>query len=164
MTAPTTLTAVHYLGAGILVLIILLALACWWAYDAYESGRSSRQPEINKLRTASHSANVCNSELREHIATLNSQLEHRKHTAAQALEQQQLNYEQELQALREQAAPLSPKDLATIRDMADKLNLAANALHATQQFKDSRQAKNLASAGHRIADDLTRARALQEAA
>ncbi|HIQ51752.1 MAG TPA: hypothetical protein EYH51_00560 [Pseudomonas pachastrellae] len=164
MTAPTTLTAIHYLGAAILVLIILLALACWWAYDAYESGRSSRQPEINKLRTASHSANACNSELREHVATLNTQLQHSRNTAAQALEQQQLNHDQELQALRDQLAPLGLKDLSTLREMADKLNLAANALHATQQFKDSRQAKNLASAGHRIADQLARARATQEAA
>ena len=164
MTAPTTLTAIHYLGAAILVLIVLLALACWYAYDAYESGRGSRQPEINKLRAESNSTSAHNARLGEQVLDLHTQLQHSRNTAAQALEQQQLNHDQELQALRDQLAPLGLKDLSTLREMADKLNLAANALHATQQFKDSRQAKNLASAGHRIADQLARARATQEAA
>lgn len=164
MTEPTSLTAVHYLGAAILVLIVLLAVACWYAYDAFERGSSIQQAEVSTLRTGQALARQKNAELKCANASLKHQLLRSRENAAQALEQQQLNHEQELQALREQAAPLSPKDLATIRDMADKLNLAANALHATQQFKDSRQAKNLASAGHRIADQLARARATQEAA
>ncbi len=164
MTEPTTLTAVHYLGAAVFVLILLLALTCWLAYDTYESGRRSRQPEINKLRAASDSTSRHSARLGEQVLELHTQLQHSRNTAAQALEQQQLNHDHELQALRDQLAPLGLKDLSTLREMADKLNLAANALHATQQFKDSRQAKNLASAGHRIADQLARARATQEAA
>jgi predicted nuclease with TOPRIM domain len=164
MTASTTLTAVHYLGAGILVLIILLALACWWAYDAFERGSTMRQAELSQLRAGMNSANRNNNDLRRETVSLKNQLERIKSDYAQALEQQQLNHDQELQALRDQLAPLGPKDLNTLREMADKLNLAANALHATQQFSDSRQAKNLASAGHRIADQLARARATQEAA
>ncbi|MEH6500120.1 hypothetical protein [Halopseudomonas aestusnigri] len=157
MTEPTTLTAIHYLGAAILVLIALLAIACWWAYDAYESGRGSRQPEVNELRADRGLANMRNLQLR-------TQLEHCKENAAQALEQQQLNHEQELQALRANLTPLSERDISTIGKMAEKLNLAANALHATGSFKESREAKNLASSGFRIVDDLNRARATQEAA
>ena len=164
MTATTTLTAVHYLGAAILVLMVLLAIACWYAHDAFERGSSIQQAEINTLRTGQASARQKNAELKCANASLKHQLLRSQENAAQALEQQQLNHDQELQALRDQLAPLGPKDLNTLREMADKLNLAANALHATQQFSDSRQAKNLASAGHRIADQLARARATQEAA
>lgn len=164
MTAPTTLTAIHYLGAAIIVLMVLLAIACWYAHDAFERGSSVHKSEASMLRAGMNSANRNNADLRRETASLKSQLERTKSDYAQALEQQQLNHEQELAKLRAQLTPLSSKDLGTIRDMADKLNLAANALHATQQFKDSRQAKNLASAGHRIADDLARACATQEAA
>lgn len=164
MTEPTTLTAVHYLGAAVFVLILLLALACWYAHDAFELGRSVHKSEASMLRAGMNSANRSNADLRRETASLKYQLERTKSDYAQALEQQQLNHDQELQALRDQLAPLGLKDLNTLREMADKLNLAANALHATQQFKDSRQAKNLASAGHRIADQLARARATQEAA
>lgn len=164
MTAPTTLTAVHYLGAGILVLMVLLAIACWWAYRAFDRGHSARAAEVSMLRCGLSRASQNIVDLKHQSEGLKAQLQHSRNNAAQALEQQQLNHDQELQALRDQLAPLGLKDLYTLREMADKLNLAANALHATQQFKDSRQAKNLASAGHRIADQLARARATQEAA
>lgn len=164
MTAPTTLTAIHYLGAAIVVLIVLLALACWWAYDAFERGSSMGRAELSKLRAGMNSANRNNNDLRRETLSLKSQLERIKSDYAQALEQQQLNHEQELQALRANLTPLSERDISTIGKMAEKLNLAANALHATGSFKESREAKNLASSGFRIVDDLNRARATQEAA
>lgn len=164
MTEPTTLTAIHYLGAAILVLIVLLALACWYAYDAYESGRRSRQPEINKLRAESNSTSAHSARLGEQVLDLHTQLERSKENAAQALEQQQLNHEQELQALRAQFTPLSERDVSTIQQMAEKLNLSSPALHAAGHFREAKQARNLASSGFRIVDDLNRARATQEAA
>jgi hypothetical protein len=164
MTAPTTLTAVHYLGAAILVLIALLAIASWWAYDAFERGSSMGRAELSKLRAGMNSANRNNNDLRRETVGLKNQLERTKSDYAQALEQQQLNHEQELQALRANLTPLSERDISTIGKMAEKLNLAANALHATGSFKESREAKNLASSGFRIVDDLNRARATQEAA
>lgn len=164
MTAPTTLTAIHYLGAAILVLIALLAIACWWAYEAFERGSSMGRAELSKLRAGMNSANRNNNDLRRETVGLKNQLERTKSDYAQALEQQQLNHEQELQALRAKCTPLSERDISTIGKMAEKLNLAANALHATGSFKESREAKNLASSGFRIVDDLNRARATQEAA
>lgn len=164
MTEPTTLTAIHYLGAAILVLIALLAIACWWAYDAFERGSSMGRAELSKLRAGMNSANRNNNDLRRETVGLKNQLERTKSDYAQALEQQQLNHEQELQALRANLTPLSERDISTIGKMAEKLNLAANALHATGSFKESREAKNLASSGFRIVDDLNRARATQEAA
>jgi sensor histidine kinase YesM len=164
MTEPTTLTAIHYLGAAILVLIVLLGLACCWAYDAFERGSSMRRAELSQLRAGMKSANRNNNDLRRETVSLKNQLERSKENAAQALEQQQLHHDHELQTLRAQFTPLSERDITTIQQMAEKLNLAASALHATGSFKDSREAKNLASSGFRIASDLTRARALQEAA
>ena len=164
MTEPTTLTAIHYLGAAIVVLMVLLGLACWWAYDAFERGSSMGRAELSKLRAGMNSANRNNNDLRRETVGLKNQLERTKSDYAQALEQQQLNHEQELQALRANLTPLSERDISTIGKMAEKLNLAANALHATGSFKESREAKNLASSGFRIVDDLNRARALQEAA
>lgn len=164
MTAPTTLTAIHYLGAAILVLIALLAIACWYAYDAYESGRGSRQPEINKLRVESNSTSAHNARLGEQVLDLHTQLERSKENAAQALEQQQLHHDHELQALRAQFTSLSERDITTIQQMAEKLNLSSPALHAAGHFREAKQAKNLACCGFRIVDDLNRARATQEAA
>ncbi|RGP57047.1 sensor histidine kinase [Pseudomonas abyssi] len=164
MTTTTTLTAVHYLGAAIVVLIVLLAIACWWAYRAFERGSSIPQAEVSTLRTGQALARQKNAELKCANASLKHQLLRSRENAAQALEQQQLNHEQELQALRDRLNPLSERDISTIGGMAEKLNLAANALHATGSFKQSREAKNLASSGFRIVDDLNRARATQEAA
>lgn len=164
MTAPTTLTAIHYLGAAILVLIALLAIACWWAYDAFERGSSMGRAELSKLRAGMNSANRNNNELMCVNANLKHQLLRSRENAAQALEQQQLNHEQELQALRAQFTPLSERDVSTIQQMAEKLNLSSPALHAAGHFREAKQAKNLASSGFRIVDDLNRARATQEAA
>ena len=164
MTEPTSLTAVHYLGAAILVLIVLLAVACWYAYDAFERGSSANKAEASMLRAGMKSASRNNLDLRSETASLKNQLERTKSDYAQALEQQQLNHEQELQALRDRLNLLSERDISTIGKMAEKLNLASNALHATGSFKQSREARNLASSGFRIVDDLNRARATQEAA
>ncbi|BDX19660.1 hypothetical protein MFKK_24700 [Halopseudomonas aestusnigri] len=164
MTEPTTLTAIHYLGAAILVLIALLAIACWWAYDAFERGSSMGRAELSKLRAGMNSANRNNNDLRRETVSLKNQLERTKSDYAQALEQQQLNHEQELQALRAKCTPLSERDVSTIQQMAEKLNLSSPALHAAGHFREAKQAKNLASCGFRIVDDLNRARATQEAA
>ncbi|WP_425056665.1 hypothetical protein [Pseudomonas abyssi] len=164
MTTPANLTAVHYLGAAIVVLIILLAISCWWGYREFERGHSARAAEVSMLRTGLSRASQNIVDLKHQSEGLKAQLQLSRNNAAQALEQQQLNHEQELQALRERLNPLSERDISTIQRMAEKLNLAANALHATGSFKQSREAKNLASSGFRIVDDLNRARATQEAA
>lgn len=164
MTEPTTLTAIHYLGGAIVVLIVLLAIACWWAYRAFERGSSIQQAEVSTLRTGQALARQKNAELKCANASLKHQLLRSRENAAQALEQQQLNHEQELQALRDRLNPLSERDISTIQKMAEKLNLSSPALHAAGHFSEAKQARNLASSGFRIVDDLNRARATQEAA
>ncbi|HCA24818.1 MAG TPA: hypothetical protein DEP32_11705 [Pseudomonas sp.] len=155
--------------ATVLTLLLVAAIVLPLLVVAYALSKSRRK---NQALTAAyqgavqdyHEAYRAAGNAHRAAEAARADLERSKANAAQALEQQQLNHDQELQALRDQLAPLGPKDLNTLREMADKLNLAANALHATQQFSDSRQAKNRASAGHRIADQLARARATQEAA
>ena len=164
MTATTTLTTVHYLGAGVFVLILLLALACWWGYREFERGRAARAAEVSMLSAGLSSASQNIVDLKRQSEGLKAQLQHSRNSAAQALEQQQLNHEQELQALRDRLNPLSERDVSIIQKMAEKLNLSSPALHAAGHFSEAKQARNLAASGFRIVDDLNRARATQEAA
>ncbi|WP_321346411.1 hypothetical protein [Halopseudomonas oceani] len=158
---PATVIAILITAAAVLPLLA----------GAYALGRGKNRQENQALsiayqgavqleREATHAASAAHRAAKAARADLKRSQEN----AARALEQQQLNHDQELQALRNQLNPLSERDISTIGKMAEKLNLAANALHATGSFRESREAKNLASSGFRIASDLTRARALQEAA
>jgi len=58
-----------------------------------------------------------------------------------------------------QSAPPFPeyitlRDITTIEQMAEKLRIAAPALHATQQFAASKEADRLANSAKRLADKL----------
>ncbi|MAC99699.1 MAG: hypothetical protein CMK76_07445 [Pseudomonadales bacterium] len=155
----------------VIALLIAAAIALPLMVLAYALGKGKARQDNQALTIAYDGAvNLQRKTAQESgealraAAAARADLERSKENAAQALEQQQLNHEQELRALRAQFRPLSERDISTIGKMAEKLNLAANALHATGSFRESREAKNLASSGFRIASDLTLARALQEAA
>lgn len=165
------------LGAGILLSLIITAailiIAAW--REGRRQGLIARKTrygeELQQLRDDLQTAKAEQEQLQHTLdksqlqtQRMRNDIERTRDTAAQALEQQQLHHDHKLQALRAQFTPLSLGDVTTIQLMAEKLNLAASALHATGSFKDSREAKNLASSGFRIASDLNRARALQEAA
>lgn len=86
--------------------------------------------------------------------------------ATEALEMQQAEHDKQVAALKAHiGATLSAQQLQLVADMAGKLRLASNALHATQAFKDAREAKELAVRGQLMLDSLKHnATAEQEAA
>lgn len=82
--------------------------------------------------------------------------------AAEALEM----HDKQVAALKAHiGATLSAQQLQLIEAMTGKLRLASSALHATQAFKDAREAKELAVRGQLMLDSLKHnASAEQEAA
>lgn len=63
-----------------------------------------------------------------------------------------------------QATTLTPTELQLVEDMVNKLRLASSSLHATQQFADARQAKELAHRGDLLLQRLLPRDAKGEAA
>lgn len=98
----------------------------------------------------------------------------------QALESQEEQHQDELRRLRDaraetsqryrelsnylQATALTTTELQLVEDMANKLRLASSSLHATQQFADARQAKELAHRGDLLLQRLQPRDAKGEAA
>ena len=155
--------------ATVLTLLLVAAIVLPLLAVAYALSKSRRK---NQALTAAyqgamqdyHEAYRAAGEAHRAAKAARADLKRSKANAAQALEQQQLNHDQELQALRDRLNPLSERDVSIIQKMAEKLNLSSPALHAAGHFSEAKQARNLASSGFRIVDDLNRARATQEAA
>lgn len=109
--------------------------------------------------------------------------EQSRHNAAQALEQMELTHQEEREAelsklrkanrtlemlelshqqereafkaeLRAARTLLSDQELELIIAMAEKLKLASASLHATQHYKDAKQAKALGDSGLRLAHSI----------
>lgn len=172
------------IAAAILSILMIAGLAIAWLYarKAYDEG----------LRDGKQESELTIYELGRGLARQQHAAEVSRHQGAEALEQQWLSHETELNNATSKAATLAREnqqlqtenaelqkqaerqnraiqllqtappipDLLTIRDveritaMAEKLRGAAPALHATQQFKASKEAERLSRTGLDMAAKL----------
>lgn len=134
MPATTVQTAI------IIALALIAGAAIYYALTARERGRQIAQIDYNnRLRLQ-----------RAELQQARQALEHHRDNYAAAMEQMAHDYDHAISQLR---AP-TDLDLQLIQQMAEKLNLASQALHATQQYSDAKAAKNLADRGHRLLERL----------
>lgn len=135
-----------------LIILTIAACRCAW-HESKRAGRTERKEVdariLKELRAAN--ADLCSS-----VRSLNQRISAERSNAALAMELQQQSHDEELTAAKASGLTISASDLQKLQRMADKLNLSAAALHATNQHKDAREAKNLSSSGHRIVDAIFR--------
>ncbi|MGY8811460.1 MAG: hypothetical protein ACKVK5_10540 [Pseudomonadales bacterium] len=135
-----------------LVIIAITATRCAW-HKGKQAGYRVRQAVEERLLTELRAANA---DLCSTVRGLNQRISAERSHAALAMELQQQRHDEELTAAKASGLTISASDLQKLQRMADKLNLSAAALHATNQHKDAREAKNLSSSGHRIVDAIFR--------
>lgn len=158
-------------GLAIAAVIIVIAISVRHAARAHKSGY--RQGLADSQQRHDKQIELINGVIERRQASMNKlerykeELEeHAEHLQTLTAEKQAENTElqkevdrlQRAIALLQTAPPfpeyISLRDLTTIEQMAEKLRIAAPALHATQQFAASKEADRLANSAKRLADKL----------